>query len=693
MRGQSDPSETSVSQPKLFDPFAESCDARSYIPRRSAEQALRSLGSQVTERAPVVLLRGPAGIGKSILLRVLVERMGEERQALYASFPAPPGSKPCSWILEMLGRPASGSADQGLMEAARAAAAEGKQGLLLVLDHATQAPLDAVLELTRVAEAVAPHLSVIFAVTDDDRAERLVHVVSARTRAPCVRLDEPMDETETRSYVHVKLAWAKVPREIRARFDASTLRWVREGTGGLPRAVNHRAWEWLQRFQQGIDETLRAEAKPRQAARIGPEAIDLQRDVELLEEIPPVDPQKRDQPLDAGPVAEQPAADVGLPGRSLGGQLLRRRQPSPQAGDAASSPVRDERDGADLGLREPRTDPGLAAEPVELEAPASGLAVDDGRLDLGRSAASGSDAAEAGVPQRQVPIAGALHGVRRLWPRALFVLTGVVAAVGGFYGVGRLRSPDGELPAARSQSVPVARREPVPPAVAPDRAAESAADAAMPVVPISPSVEVVREGMATSRSDTSPSPTTLDREDSASAAATPMAAFGQVRESTRAAVEKPATIAATASQPPPAAPSLPRSEPASPSARKTRVPESSRVAEPAKQPAAPLARNAASGASRAPVVSERARTAPTAIVVPSVAEAGSNAKPTAYVRLRVEVATGMLVKVDGTVLGVAPLPDLLIEPGPHSFVAEAPDGSTTEQLIDVRPETLSVEFF
>jgi hypothetical protein len=64
----------------------------------------------------------------------------------------------------------------------------------------------------------------------------------------------------------------------------------------------------------------------------------------------------------------------------------------------------------------------------------------------------------------------------------------------------------------------------------------------------------------------------------------------------------------------------------------------------------------------------------------------------AYVRLRVEAEAGSSLQIDGRTVGVAPLADLFLEPGPYTFVAEAPDGSIIEQLVDVQPGMNVVEF-
>ena len=60
-----------------LNPFVQSGDARRYLPRPACEAALAELERALRAGALATLLAGPAGIGKSLLLRVLAHRLRE----------------------------------------------------------------------------------------------------------------------------------------------------------------------------------------------------------------------------------------------------------------------------------------------------------------------------------------------------------------------------------------------------------------------------------------------------------------------------------------------------------------------------------------------------------------------------------------------------------------------------------------
>jgi hypothetical protein len=259
-----------------------------------------------------------------------------------------------------------------------------------------------------------------------------------------------------------------------------------------------------------------------------------------------------------------------------------------------------------------------------------------------------------------------------LWPRALIVLIVAVAGVAGGFLVGRL-SLSGALPLKPSPS-PSALQEAA--AVTPGAARAPLARAARPTT----------AGI--------PAAIARDRE-TGFALMIPGTGLAQALVPPASVVAPQVAAAPVAAELPTPSPKPRAAVPAAPSeTKKVAPPQPSPILPTKPQPATKIAtEKVAEVPVRAPLVSGGVGPAPAALVVSSSGEAGADGRPNEYVRLRVEAIPGVLVKVDGKSLGVAPIPDLLIEPGPHSFVAEEPDGGVTEQLIDVQPETRSVEFF
>jgi hypothetical protein len=77
--------------------------------RRETGEVLKCLSSLIQDSEPVVVLHGPAGIGKSMLLGVLLERFGGERRVAYASIGEVPEPELCHRILDERSEPTAGA--------------------------------------------------------------------------------------------------------------------------------------------------------------------------------------------------------------------------------------------------------------------------------------------------------------------------------------------------------------------------------------------------------------------------------------------------------------------------------------------------------------------------------------------------------------------------------------------------------
>ena len=69
-----------MSPERQADPFAATADAASYVPRRVSEDALEAAEWALRSGRRTVLVAGPAGIGKTTLLRVLARRLVDARR-------------------------------------------------------------------------------------------------------------------------------------------------------------------------------------------------------------------------------------------------------------------------------------------------------------------------------------------------------------------------------------------------------------------------------------------------------------------------------------------------------------------------------------------------------------------------------------------------------------------------------------
>ena len=107
-----------------------------YVPRASTEAALEGLEGRLRRGERVVVLSGPPGMGKSLLLRILGERLADRFEAIFVPCMVLGGEDLLRWLLHCRGLSSrDAEPEQAWLRQAAAAAALGR-GLLLLLDDA-----------------------------------------------------------------------------------------------------------------------------------------------------------------------------------------------------------------------------------------------------------------------------------------------------------------------------------------------------------------------------------------------------------------------------------------------------------------------------------------------------------------------------------------------------------------------------
>jgi hypothetical protein len=483
-------------------------------------------------------------------------------------------------------------------------------------------------------------------VSEQEGAEAFEQEIGAEAEIATVRFDSPMNAQETSDYIERRLGQMLDSQEQRARFDDVAFRYVIDGARGIPRVVNELAGDVLRRLENGESLPVRprgerasSESEPR-----GPAP-------------PPDESRWQVQPSESG---DAPRSD-----RSLAGALLGAR------------PRRDPHELDATGKLFPPGFLGSGRAPVSSpDAPlpgASGAASADANA-VGRAVDGGLDVPSVqggAIPSRTAPqgAAVATSSTRsKLWMAAL-----MVTAVAGGYLAGRVdlvsthSSPP--MPPARSA-------EPIPPSAAnprDDRTVHFAASLPAAVAPSSPAAEP-----SSAPPDSTASSSV--RGDEMRAAESRPRVEGAVAEpesrrpdQATVGVEVPLPVVVQAvPTPQPRAERIPVASDAS--ARRRPPPEV-----PAPDSTADVGQSIADGSV-------------TAIVVGARGVAKPGARAAAYVRVQVRLEPGSILTIDGQRVGVAPFSDLIMEPGPHTFVAELPDGLQIEQLIQVTADTGIVEF-
>ncbi len=218
------------------DPFSPVATPAVYVPRPASEAAFARLERTVFDDGRVAVVVGPAGFGKTLLLRRLAEAARGRFSPVYLPYASLTPDELCSWTLESLGVPAA----EEPAPAFRAWLGNGlRQGspLLLLVDDATALPAETVRWLVQLAKEGA--LRLVLAGLEGDGPPAFGDEVPED--AERIRLAEPMSEQETRDYLCARLEMAEVPEAQRAAFDTAVVANLFELSHGNPRRLHQAA--------------------------------------------------------------------------------------------------------------------------------------------------------------------------------------------------------------------------------------------------------------------------------------------------------------------------------------------------------------------------------------------------------------------------------------------------------------------
>jgi hypothetical protein len=241
------------------DPFGHSPDPEAYVPRQASEEALAALAAFLRVGATEIALRGPPGIGKTLLLRVIASRLEGHLRVVHVPYPVLPADEICAWILGLMGEEGGGDDERALVALAHRLRENGS-GLAILIDDAGSMPLPTVRRISRIAAEARPAMRLVFALPDDERGDEVQGALGPGVET--ITFDEPMSLPETAAYVEARLARAHVPDRIREGFDVDLLQAIHEDSEGIPQLVNALAVEWLGRISTRVAEEARVGGSP-----------------------------------------------------------------------------------------------------------------------------------------------------------------------------------------------------------------------------------------------------------------------------------------------------------------------------------------------------------------------------------------------------------------------------------------------
>jgi type II secretory pathway predicted ATPase ExeA len=212
--------------------FRETADPHSYVARDATEEVLAQLLSSVmASRGPVVFNAKP-GLGKTILLHVLAERLVGHARCVFLPYGALSLDDLCAWSLGRMGEARGRKPVQALLSIARQLAEDG-QVLTLLIDDACGLPLESARQLRALWKVAKGGLQLVLTLPDDAKGDRVFAALGPECSR--VRLASPMSVEETGDFVRGRLAHAGVPKVSQNRFDRACATWIHSQSGGVPR--------------------------------------------------------------------------------------------------------------------------------------------------------------------------------------------------------------------------------------------------------------------------------------------------------------------------------------------------------------------------------------------------------------------------------------------------------------------------
>ena len=224
--------------PRLADAFGLTADPAAYFPRLALESALAELAEGIGKTPACAALTGATGLGKTLLLHVLRERLAGSFECLYVPFPRLAAPELWRWVAVALGL-GRGEDDRGaVLGRALRLAAEG-MGLALLVDDAGELPPATRSEL--IAACNTTGFSLVMAFDSEDHPQ--LATLPAHVRR--IDLGPPMTLAEMRAYVHARLRRVDPDGAFAARLTPQRLAALHEASGGVPARLHALLDVWL----------------------------------------------------------------------------------------------------------------------------------------------------------------------------------------------------------------------------------------------------------------------------------------------------------------------------------------------------------------------------------------------------------------------------------------------------------------
>lgn len=222
--------------------FVNSDDPRRYLARPATEHALAHLEARVgKDAAAATLLVGPPGIGKSMLLRVLMQSLRSTLRTVTLGAGDIDATTLCAFVLDQLRVDPSDDPEHTLLMLA-ADYGMKRSALVIALDSAEQLPLETAGRLGALAVTAGGSLRIVAAAQEP--ATSLARALGCED--DLVALRAPMNLRETQAHLDAALAAGCAPPDVRELFHGLAAARIFHESHGIPSAVNAIAEELVE---------------------------------------------------------------------------------------------------------------------------------------------------------------------------------------------------------------------------------------------------------------------------------------------------------------------------------------------------------------------------------------------------------------------------------------------------------------
>lgn len=225
----------------VADPFSNTADPAAYVPRTATESVLVRLELALRGGAPMVVLAGQPGSGKTLLLRVLAERLDGDFNPIYVPYPKLSPEEFCQWALAVLNEVPYPGPLRALRARIARDAVSGFPPILWMVDDAGCMPLETLRLLMAIQAEADGALRVVWVGSSGFPVAELQR---ASVEVPEVELEGDMLPAETARYVRARLDHAGADPRSRARLEGAIER-LHELSAGNPGRLHALASEMM----------------------------------------------------------------------------------------------------------------------------------------------------------------------------------------------------------------------------------------------------------------------------------------------------------------------------------------------------------------------------------------------------------------------------------------------------------------